>query len=165
MNVGPIVTMLLLLGAGTAAFAQTACPQGVAAGSAQCGPSSMVNPSVEDHRYHEPPIPEVRWEDSWGAIASDGAGNFGIVTDLSSKRKAKNAAIAECRKRGGDVCAVRLEFLNQCAAVVVSTKWAESANGPTVEEAVQAGTRGCGNSDTGKCWVYWTGCSMAKRVW
>ncbi|MFC3715220.1 DUF4189 domain-containing protein [Luteimonas soli] len=125
----------------------------------------MVNPSVEDHRSHVRPIPEVRWEDSWGAIASDGAGNFGIVTDFSSKRKAKNAAIAECRKRGGGMCVVRLEFLNQCAAVVVSTQWAESANGPTVEEAVQAGTQGCGNSDTGKCWVYWTGCSMAKRVW
>src|SRR3546814_2591840 len=28
------------------AFAQTACPQGVAAGSAQCGPSSLVNPGI-----------------------------------------------------------------------------------------------------------------------
>src|SRR3546814_6155030 len=82
-----IAAILLVLCDG--ALAQTACPQGVAAGSAQCGPSSLVNPNDSGNRPEASPLPQVKWADSWGAIADDGHSIAGIVTGFPSKRKAK----------------------------------------------------------------------------
>jgi hypothetical protein len=156
-----ILVCMLISGA---SIAQTACPQGVAAGSAQCGPSSMVEPTSSG--VPTSPAPIIKWADSWGAIAIDDVrGEAGIVTDLPSKRKAKKAAIAECRRRGGEKCSVTRVFVNQCAAVVANSEMSSSVNAPSVEEAIATGMRRCSESGTADCHVYWSGCSMAKRVW
>src|SRR3546814_3205364 len=78
-----IAAILLVLCDG--ALAQTACPQGVAAGSAQCGPSSLVNPNDSGNRPEASPLPQVKWADSWGAIADDGHSIAGIVTGRSEE--------------------------------------------------------------------------------
>src|SRR3546814_3757443 len=87
----PIFKVLVLALIGSPVMAQTACPQGVSAGSAQCGPSSLTAPMPE---VSKPAVPQVKWADSWGAIAIDDIrGEAGIVTGFPSKRKAKKAAI------------------------------------------------------------------------
>src|SRR3546814_18455710 len=96
-----IAAILLVLCDG--ALAQTACPQGVAAGSAQCGPSSLVNPNDSGNRPAASPLPQVKWADSWGAIAEDGHSIAGIVTGFPSKRTAKRGANDECRSEEGRV--------------------------------------------------------------
>jgi len=155
------VFALLLMSAG--AMAQTACPQGVAAGSAQCGPSSIVNPMSSD--AGPPAAPEIQWADSWGAIAIDDTkGEAGIVTDRPSKRKAKKAAMAECRRRGGENCSISRVYVNQCAAVVANDKMSSSVNAPSIDEAIAIGMQRCGETGLG-CHVYWSGCSLAKRIW
>src|SRR3546814_9479812 len=63
-------------------------------------------------------MPQVKWADSWGAIADDGQSIAGIVTGFPSKRKAKRGAIDECQKRGGAKCKVLRAFVNQCAAMI-----------------------------------------------
>jgi hypothetical protein len=161
MKVELLIATMLLTAAGVA-MAQTACPQGVAAGSAQCGPSSMVD-SGGSFRY-TPPEPQAIWADSWGAIASDANGVFGIVTDLPSKRSAKRAAVDECHKRGG-ACGVSLVFKNQCAAVGSSTQSSFASGAPTIEEATARAIKRCEDANgEGKCWVYYSGCSLAWRV-
>ncbi|MFC3715219.1 DUF4189 domain-containing protein [Luteimonas soli] len=154
---------MLFLATGFAS-AQTACPQGVAAGSAQCGPSSLVNPgSAADYVQ---PVPKIKWESSWGAIASDNKGIFGILTDLPSRRSAKKAAVEECRRRGGDGCSVNLVFKNQCAAVGASDENAFASGAPTIEEATARAMQRCRTANgEGECRVFYAGCSMAKRVW
>ena len=159
MKLRPQVAVALLLIHGEVS-AQTACPQGVATGSAQCGPSSMVDPAPME----APATPVIRWADSWGAIASDGHGNFGIVTELPTRRMAKNAAIDECRNRGGGQCEVRRTFVNQCAAVIAGDGATAIANAPTAEEAAKIGTPICSNSGGKNCHVYYSGCSLAKRI-
>ncbi|WP_169447761.1 DUF4189 domain-containing protein [Luteimonas mephitis] len=155
-----VATMLLMTSA--AAGAQTACPQGVAAGGAQCGPSSLVDSS--DLSRDMPPEPQAVWVDSWGAIASDAKGVFGIVTDLRSKRLAKAAAVDECRKRGG-TCSVSLVFKNQCAAVGSSTQSSFASGAPTIEEATARAMKRCEDANgRGNCWVYYSGCSHAWRI-
>src|SRR3546814_11125798 len=67
-----VIVPAILLMPWNVAFAQTACPQGVAAGSAQCGPSSLVNPGDSDYRSKAPALPPEHWSDSWGAIAKLG---------------------------------------------------------------------------------------------
>src|SRR3546814_6594285 len=63
-----IAAILLVLCDG--ALAQTACPQGVAAGSAQCGPSSLVNPNDSGNRPEASPLPQVKWADKIGRAQS-----------------------------------------------------------------------------------------------
>src|SRR3546814_2123312 len=77
-----------------------------------------------------PAVPQVKWEDSWGAIAIDDIrGEAGIVTGFPSKRKAKKAAIEECRKRGGEDCSISIIYTNQCAAVVSNSVRSEERCG------------------------------------
>ncbi|ENX05970.1 hypothetical protein F898_02914 [Acinetobacter courvalinii] len=104
------------------------------------------------------------WADRWGAIASDGNGIYGIVTDLPSKRKASKSAIQECKNRGGRTCALERAYYNQCAAVVMTDTWTAFANAPTLQQATEIGQRDCTASNTGSCRVYWSGCSMPVRV-
>src|SRR3546814_420666 len=131
-----IAAILLVLCDG--ALAQTACPQGVAAGSAQCGPSSLVNPNDSGNRPEASPLPEVKWADSWGAIADDGHSIAGIVTGFPSKRKAKRGAIDECQKRGGEKCKVLRAFVNQCAAMIAGEGVSATASAPTKREAIRS---------------------------
>lgn len=155
------IAVLIALAIPASAFAEGGCPPGQipysgtpsagsAASMATCGP-------IPVNRAATP-----QWETRWGAIASGGA--FGIVTDMKSERAAKKAAIAECQKRGGTTCGMMLAFRNQCAAVV-SSSTKSFANGAAHEEdAVAAGQEQCKKSNTGECWVYYSGCSLPVQV-
>lgn len=100
-----------------------------------------------------------------GAIAIDDTkGEAGIVTDRPSKRKAKKAAMAECGRRGGEDCSIARVYVNQCAAVVANDKMSSSVNAPSIDETIATGMRRCSEKGSG-CHVYWSGCSVAKRVW
>jgi len=157
-----IMAAVLLLMASNIALAQTACPQGVASGSAQCGPSSQVDP---EHTGASAPIkPNIIWADSWGAIASDGVSTYGIVTDFPSKRKARKAAIEECKRRGGGRCVSAREFVNQCAVVVAGNSGTNIVNAVTVERATELAMQDCRSQGNTSCWTFWSGCSLAWRV-
>ena len=160
-----VIVLAILVTLCDVAFAQTACPQGVAAGSAQCGPSSLVNPDDSGYRSKTPVLPKEKWSDSWGAIASDGNGVAGIATDFPSKRKAKKGAISECKKRGGGKCKVWRTFMNQCAAVIAGEGLSATANAPTRREAIDLRMKHCRRDGGADCRVYWSGCSRAWRVW
>ena len=160
-----VIVAAILLTLCDAAFAQTACPQGVAGGSAQCGPSSLVDPSDSSYGSRTPSMPQEKWADSWGAIAADGNGVVGIETDFPSKRKAKKGAIAECKKRGGGNCTIWRTFVNQCAAVIAGEGLSATASAPTKSEAIDLGMEHCRKDGGGGCRLYWSGCSHAWRVW
>lgn len=111
------------------------------------------------------PNSNVRWEDRWGAIADDGNGVYGIVTDLGSRRLAQKAAVAECRRRGGGECMVGLAYYNQCAVVVAGTTGAELAHAPTEDQAKKIAVENCEATDgQGVCRVYYSGCSLPVPV-
>ncbi|WP_408952109.1 DUF4189 domain-containing protein [Lysobacter sp. Hz 25] len=114
------------------------------------------------------PIPQEprrrKWESRWGAVATDEKGAFGIATDKKSEREAKKSALSECTSRGGMTCSSGLVFRNQCAAVVNSSTRSFSQSAATENEAVTAGQQRCKESSTGKCWVYFSGCSLPVRA-
>lgn len=155
----------LWLVASGAASAQTACPQGVAAGGAQCGPSSLVNPDVYGSTPNGPAPALERWADSWGAIADDGNGQYGIVTDMPSKRGARKAAIQECRRRGGAKCEVGITYKNQCAVVVMGSTLSNVVHAITIDKAAEIGMAACLERHDVNCRIYWSGCSHAERIW
>lgn len=113
----------------------------------------------------QPAAPPVRWADRWGAIAVDDNAVFGIVTDMSSKHQAQEAAIAECKKRGGRECKVQLAYYNQCAAVAAGNSVSRTSTRAHKEEAIAAAISNCEAVDgQGVCRVYYSGCSLPVQV-
>lgn len=127
-------------------------------GAAQAGP---CQPDVDD----APAIQSVRWQDRWGAIAADENAVYGIVADMSSKHQAKKAAIAECKKRGGESCEIQLAYYNQCAVVIAGTTGSNVSHAATEEEAASTGISNCEKVDgEGACRVYYSGCSLPVKA-
>src|SRR3546814_14268128 len=108
---------------------------------------------------------DLKWSDSWGAIASDGNGAAGIATAFPSKRKAKKGAISECKKRGGGKCTIWRTFMNQCAAVIAGEGPSATAHAPTKREAIARGKEKCRRAGGGVCRWYLSGFTRTWGVW
>jgi Domain of unknown function (DUF4189) len=152
--------LLILMGVtwSTLALAEGGCPEGQF--PQQYG--TTMGCTTMNAGGNQPVAPV--WANRWGAIASDGNGVYGIVSDMTTKRKASKAAIQTCKDRGGGNCVIRLAYYNQCAAVVMTDTWSGYAGAPTLENAIEDGKKRCTGSNTGSCRVYWSGCSMPVRV-
>lgn len=104
---------LLVLTAFSPAFAQTACPGGVAPGSSQCGPDSGTSRGDS-----APPRPTGEWIKTWGAIAgSDSRGESWTSLGRLSQKEAEKQALDQCKAAGAPDCAVTLAYQNQCVAM------------------------------------------------
>lgn len=125
---------------------------GSAASMATCGPIPTSRPA------------KPQWESRWGAVASDSTGEFGIVTNMKSERTARKAALQECAKRGGVSCSATFTFHDQCAAVVSSEAISFSQGAPTEDEAKQLAVSQCEAAQSGRCWVFYSGCSLPVKV-
>lgn len=126
-------------------------PEGSAASLASCAPI--------------PEGPNARkWQSRWGAVATDDHGIFGIVTGQRSERSARSSATAECKRRGGSPCIADFTFRNQCAVVVSSSTVSYAQGAATEKEAEAIAMPRCKASNSGECWVYYSGCSLPVRV-
>jgi Domain of unknown function (DUF4189) len=108
--------------------------------------------------------PGPQWVTRWGAIAVDGeAGKFGGVDGLVNKRKAKKAAIKECRKNGGKNCKLLSSYYNQCGVMAWGDNRYTGYTGPNLEQTIDLAVTAC-NKETTNCKPYYAGCSYPKRV-
>ncbi|SFK98609.1 protein of unknown function [Lysobacter sp. cf310] len=108
-----------------------------------------------------------RWASRWGAIAIDeGESNVGVgaAAAMSSKRKAIQAALAECRGKGGQKCEISLIYDNQCAVVIAGVGYSRSHGGATVEIAATRGLKMCNEAGTSQCQVYYKACSLPQQI-
>ena len=159
-----VVSILMLMAlTSEPAMAEGACPpgqipytgtpaEGTAASIASCGPIQTSRPA------------SPQWETRWGAVASDEKGAFGIVTDMKSERQARKFALAQCKELGGVSCRSGLTFHNQCVAVVTSATRSFTQGAPYEDQAIATGMKRCEASNSGECWVYYSGCSLPVRV-
>ncbi|WP_436870978.1 DUF4189 domain-containing protein [Acinetobacter courvalinii] len=155
-----VVLSVMFLGLCSSIYA---CPAGmVELPGGVCLPPDHQNSPLNNLPSASPPPPV--WADRWGAIASDGKGTYGIVSDMTSKRKASKAAIQECKNRGGGACNINLTYYNQCAAVGSNDINSFSYSAPTQAEAEQLALERCVKATSKKCDVYYSGCSTAVRV-
>ncbi len=106
-----LVSVVLLAGCGPV-LAQTACPQGVAVGSARCGPGGGGIPWIMFPRT------EPTWRPGWGAFARNGAQSIiGVSTGTRSPKAAARGAIRGCKSAGGEDCEVFFTYRDSCAAI------------------------------------------------
>ena len=160
-----------LLGVSGLALGQTACPGGVAAGSAQCGPSPAAHgvhpqaPAQPTIRY----IPDGKWKKTWGAIADDqtGTGNIGTSVGKFSKSAASREAVRTCESLGGGKCKVTLAYENQCVVIASpSIEGKEVGGAPhtqsaeNLELAIELVLPKCSKRNAGlECIVVYSACS------
>lgn len=168
-----VLVLFFLLGFASLSFAQTACPQGVAPGSPQCGPSggSMQGSGATV----QPSRTTAHWELTWGGFASDDTiGVTGTSTGQRSKRAARQAAMARCASLGGKTCEVVLVYQNQCAVAahpVNSSNQPEAGvtvyqAGPTIEVASDLALKGCDEKNKMKtCKILYSNCTKPYLVY
>lgn len=109
--------------------------------------------------------PQERWETRWGAIAMDNAsGKTGIAGSKSSRRKAEQAALAQCKGKGGGNCQVKLYYSNQCGALAWGSDQMFTARGVTLEEASEYAVNECQSQTGGKCEVFFSDCSLPEKL-
>jgi hypothetical protein len=152
---------ILLLATSTIALAEGGCPAGMiphaGTSTASCGP------------IHSGPGgyggPTAKWKNRWGAVAGDDAkGVVGAVTDLPSKREAKQVAIENCRSRGGVDCTLTVAYVNQCVVIVASAIRYAAIHAESAEVAAELGMKSCEKKQDGECRLYYAGCSWPVRV-
>ena len=158
-----IAVVCALVATGTA-YAQTACPGGVAAGSAQCGPSpanhntTPMAPGQSNVRY----FPTGVWKDSWGAIFVDSkVGSVGVSTDMPSATHAKKDALERCSKSGATDCEFLRTFRNQCVVLAWPRRIGGkvvSYNEKTIEEATKIALNVCMNDSGEACDIVYSTC-------
>lgn len=107
----------------------------------------------------------ARWADRWGAMAQDPANHeVGAVTDRTSKRAARNDAVAECVRRGGKKCKIVSIYKNQCLVSINGSTSGENIRSSSIEQAIRIGMEACAQrGDTG-CSVFYQACSHAVRI-
>lgn len=140
-----------------AAFAQTACPQGVTPGSSQCLPTGGTA---------APPARAPRWVLTWGAMAEDRKSSIvGTSSGELSRGAAQRAAVKKCEAMGGAGCKAVYSYKNTCAVIAEPIALLEYMNGyyqngPTVEEATRLVIPQCRNGNGGHdCRVIYSNCT------
>lgn len=109
--------------------------------------------------------PAVKWQSRWGAIATyEPDGSLGTATDRPSENDAAQTALADCQSKHGASCKVQLTYHDQCAAMVVSDKGYNTQSAATTDIAAQNGMEVCHHSGDPNCHVYYSACSLPKRV-
>jgi len=156
-----------LLGASVAAHAEGACPRGMIDVGQQCSHgvcSPVCAPYSQQQQAPRPPPPQ--WADRWGAIATDEPrGVLGSVTGMPSEAAAKEAAVADCKAKGGINCTQHmLAYANGCGAVVVGSKTFSIYASSTVAEVRAFGMKTCTDTGNVDCFVFFTACSPAVRI-
>ena len=147
------------------AYAEHGCQDGyipVYQGSQQVCVADYNLPSWGD-QGGSPAASGPRWADRWGAIAVGSDAKLGAVVDVSNERKAKSAALEECKKNGGTDCKVDLTYYNQCAVLVTGDRIYNTAHAATIDEAIVLGVAKCEEEDI-NCRVYYSGCSLPART-
>ncbi len=146
---------LLMLTAFASAFAQTACPGGVAPGSPQCGPDSGTSRADS-----APARPTGEWIKTWGAIAhSRTTGEAGSAVGKLSEGEAEQAALRQCAIEGTSDCKVSLTYYNQCAALVASDSQSFFQASVSERRSIKLAKESCEESNSGTCKVIYSECT------
>lgn len=165
MNRFLLATILLLI---SVVAKGQGCPNGsVALPTGACGSQADANEmrqSDYDARVAERmrDLNAPRWEDRYGAIASDvKTGSIGWVSASRSKREARKAAIEDC---GGGGCKVVMEGRNTCLAAAWGGGAAGYAGAVGLENAELSALGTCKKTGGTDCKITYSACSLPVRV-
>lgn len=157
---------LLLLAVSPLARAQTACPQGVTAGSALCGPT----PSPTVYAPQEPApavgyVPLGEWKSAWGTIAMDESlGRVGAAAQMTSREEAETQAMHRCEKVKEAKCGIRVTYVNSCVALALAVEGGLSTTqvADDIGEAKTRALKQCTALNKAACEIFYAECSAPE---
>jgi len=155
-----------LLGLGSAARAEGGCPPGMTPFqfAPNQPPSCAPGPNSSAANQAPQQLTEI-WKDRWGALAADGIrGTLGVATGMADPKSAKNAALLDCKAKGGIDCDVSTPFRNGCQALIVNAATYHFSTDVTEEKANSSGVAACQSRGLKNCRVYYTTCSPPIRI-
>lgn len=157
------VAITLLLS--SLAHGEGGCPAGMIPAAGANTNSCVPIPAGYYRRPAAPaPLPII-WADRWGAVATDSVkGVLGVATDMVSKDEAETVALFNCAANGGTHCVKQTWYRNGCAVMVLGDAGFNVGNAGTVAEATRQGMEICTKSNDTNCHVYYSGCSLPKRI-
>jgi len=88
---------------------------------------------------------------------------MGVSKDQRSPDASVNAAISDCKSKGGVNCRIEISYGNGCVAMVFGNALKNTAGGKTIEAAEGKAMSECAKDDV-NCHVYYSSCSNAKLV-
>ncbi len=149
---------------GHAVHAQGSCPAGQMPYSGN--DMSSCGPIPPGYQGYAPPAQSVpKWMSQWGAIATDDAtGSFGASSQMDSRADAQRAALADCHAKKGATCKLEVTYDNECGAMVVGDNAHNVGADTTLDKVVQLGLKTCHDAGDTNCRVYYSACSMPKRI-
>jgi len=158
-----------LLSTGTIVHAEGSCPPGMYpignAAVAACAPIPGGNDAQGQSTYSPPQPPLPIWQDRWGAFASDGdRGVLGVATGMNDNKSAVQAAVSDCKAKGGTECHPSHPFVNGCGAFIVGAKAAYTGSSSTVDDAINVGMATCQERGDHNCRLYQSACTAPVRV-
>ncbi|MGO3128235.1 MAG: DUF4189 domain-containing protein [Luteimonas sp.] len=97
---------------------------------------------------------------SWGAFSISPTDQWsGSATGAATEEEASEAAMADCRRRGGTDCAVEFTYANQCVAVAATSTNHAWSRGKSAEDVRSKALAACGTS----CEIFYEDCSFHGR--
>lgn len=166
-----LVSLVAALAAGSAS-AEQGCPDGSTPnplmggtpGQNQCVPI----PGLSRPQGGVSPVnagPQVRWASRCGAIVVDSdSGKTGVAGSMSTRKKAENGAVAQCKGKGGRDCQVKISYANQCGVIAWGNYRMATANAPTLEEASSQTLTQCEQASGVVYEVFFSDCSFPERI-
>lgn len=151
------------LGTGIAYAEGGTCPPGFYPSN---GPGvNACNPIPGYGQQQTPQAPPHLWERRWGAVAT-GVNKpvLGTVTDMTSRREAEQAAMANCAAKGGSPCKLQIAYDNQCAVMAVGDKGINVNSAVTMDQARKDAMQTCSVDGDRGCHVYYSACSLPVRI-
>ena len=155
----------MALGLGTVgAHAEGNCPAGYYPSGGQGVMSCNPIPGYGGGQQQVPSVPAPVWKDRWGAIAGDKPrGILGAVTGFPSETSAQQAALDDCKTKGGIQCKLENSYRNGCTAMIVGDWGYNIASRATLDQAIASGIQKCKETDK-NCTTYYSACSPPARI-
>ena len=142
------------------AHAEGGCPPGQYPQSGQGWQTCVPVPGA-NIASRQPQGPQ--WTNNWQAIATDTPlGILGTALDRVTSKDAEQAAVADCKARGGRECIAQISVRNSCVAMAVGESTKVIQDGTTKEAAEHTAMTQCGVHNS-KCVVYYSACNFAVR--
>ncbi|WP_084621577.1 DUF4189 domain-containing protein [Luteibacter yeojuensis] len=143
------------------AYAEGGCPQGE---YPQEGPGwRTCIPFPASQSTNQPST--GTFENRWGAIAIDAQrGVMGTALEARSESSARSAALTNCESKGGKSCEVKIRVANGCMAMTVTPDGVFTDGAGSKSEVESKGLQHCGGHSSGKCGIYYSGCSAPVFV-
>jgi len=136
------------------------CPPGIGYYGTHDGIPSCGQPGGNNQ------TPATHYEDRWGAIATyEPSGVLGAVVNMPTEIGAKEAAMADCRaKGGGSNCKFQITYRNECVVIMVGDRAFNVTPGVTIDRATQSGMQICSANGNSNCHTFYSACSPAVQV-